>query len=383
MLYTKYYYNFGSFTIKMVQRSAINTLTVAVQRNMDIMFARQPYKEGYFFMDNHPRKLEDRYGRQLTYLRVSVTDRCNLRCMYCMPRGVIEKVHHAHVLSYEELLRICRIAVDLGINKIRITGGEPLVRADMAEFLPRLGEIPCLSEVTLTTNGVLLGSFLETLKAAGIRRINISLDSLVRGKYELITGRDCLLQVLDSIDRAYAAGFDPLKINVVVMRGINDDEVEDLARLSVDRPFHVRFIEYMPMGGSSQDFPDLFMPAGDVAGLIEESLGSLEPVPSKNGDGPARRFKIKGAAGEVGFISAVSNHFCAECNRLRLTAKGALRTCLLSDVETDLKAPLRQGASDSELAEIFRNGVLLKPRRHSLCAPDGLEVNGRMSAIGG
>ncbi len=258
-----------------------------------------------------------------------------------------------------------------------------MVRTGMAEFLPRLATIPGLSELTLTTNGVLLGSFLDTLKAAGIKRINVSLDTLVRGKYEFITGKDCLLQVLDSIDRAYESGFSPIKINVVVMQGINDDEVEDLARLTVDRPFHVRFIEYMPMGGSSNDFPELFMPSEDVARLIEESLGSLEPVPSKHGDGPARRFRIKGAAGEVGFISAVSNHFCATCNRLRLTATGALRTCLLSDMETDLKGPLRDGASDSELAEILKKGVLLKPRRHLLGAPGALEVNGRMSAIGG
>jgi cyclic pyranopterin phosphate synthase len=303
--------------------------------------------------------------------------------MYCIPRTGIEKVQHADVLSYEELFRLCRIAVELGITKIRVTGGEPLVRIDIDKFLLQLAGIPGLSEVTLTTNGVFLSAFLEKFKAAGIRRINISLDTLVRGKYEFITGHDCLLPVLDSIDRAYKAGFDPVKINVVVMRGINDDEVEDLARLSLDRPFHIRFIEYMPMGGSSQDFPDLYMPSSEVAGLIEEAHGPLEPIPSKNGDGPARRFKIKGAAGEIGLISAVSNHFCASCNRLRLTATGCLRTCLLSDLETDLKTPLRQGASDSELAEIFKNGVLLKPKRHSIGAPDSLGIKGRMSAIGG
>jgi cyclic pyranopterin phosphate synthase len=334
-------------------------------------------------MDNNHPILEDRYGRKLTYLRVSVTDRCNLRCMYCVPRNGIEKLHHADVLSYEELFRLCRIAVDLGINKIRVTGGEPLVRIDIDKFLLQLVEIPGLSEITLTTNGVFLGSFLETFKAAGIRRINVSLDTLVRGKYEFITGHDCLLPVLDSIDKAYKAGFDPVKINVVVMRGINDDEVEDLARLSMDRPFHIRFIEYMPMGDSSQDFLDLYMPSSDVAGLIEEALGPLEPLPSKKGDGPARRFKIKGAAGEVGFISAVSNHFCDSCNRLRLTATGCLRTCLLSDIETDLKSPLRQGVSDSELVELFKSGVLLKPRRHSIGNPDSLGIKGRMSAIGG
>jgi GTP 3',8-cyclase len=344
---------------------------------------QQSEKGDVFLMDNHPQKLEDRYGRKLTYLRVSVTDRCNLRCMYCVPRTGIEKVQHADVLSYEELLRLCRIAVDLGINKIRVTGGEPLVRTDIDKFLFQLIRIPGLSEVTLTTNGVVLGSHLESFKAAGIRRLNISLDTLVRGKYEFITGRDCLLPVLDSIDKAYKAGFDPVKINVVVMRGINDDEVEDLARLSMDRPFHIRFIEYMPMGGSSQDFPDLYMPSSEVADLIEETLGPLEAISSKKGDGPARRFKVKGAAGEVGFITAVSNHFCASCNRLRLTATGCLRTCLLSDLETDLKGPLRQGASDSELAEILKNAVLLKPRRHSIGAPDSLKIKGRMSAIGG
>jgi GTP 3',8-cyclase len=334
-------------------------------------------------MGNKPQKLVDRHGRHLTYLRVSVTDRCNLRCMYCMPRNGIEKVQHAHVLSYEELLRICRITAALGISKIRITGGEPLVRTDIAGFLPRLAEIPGLSEITLTTNGVLLSSFLDVLKAAGIKRINVSLDTLVRDKYKFITGHDCMEQVLQSLDKACLAGFDPVKVNVVVMRGVNDDEIADLARLSMDRPLHVRFIEYMPMGGASHGFPDLFVSSGDVADTVEDSLGPLDVVPSSENDGPARRFKLRDSAGEVGFISAVSNHFCATCNRLRLTATGCLRTCLLSDIETDLKSPLRCGASDSELTEIFIKGVMLKPKRHALGSPGGKEVNGFMSAIGG
>lgn len=334
-------------------------------------------------MGHRPEKLQDSHGRRLTYMRLSVTDRCNLRCVYCMPGSGIQKVQHAQVLSYEELLRICRIAAELGIEKIRVTGGEPLVRSDMAGFLPRLAAVPGLSEVTLTTNGVLLGSFLDVLKSSNIRRINVSLDSLDRDRYRTITGRDFLPQVVRALKDAVDAGFNPVKINVVVMRGVNQDEVGGLAGLSLDRPFHVRFIEYMPMGGTSEEHRTLFVSGGEVKDRIEASFGPLEAVTPEAGDGPAMRFRINGSVGEVGFINAISNHFCSGCNRIRLTATGSLRTCLLSDLETDLKGPLRSGATKSELAEIFRKGVLLKPGEHCLGNPDRPEVNGCMSSIGG
>ncbi len=190
-------------------------------------------------------------------------------------------------------------------------------------------------------------------------------------------------QVIRALEDAANAGFNPVKINVVVMRGVNHDEVADLAELSLDMPFHVRFIEYMPMGEASRKCPELFVPGREVKDRIEASFGPLEAVIPEVGDGPASRFRIKGSIGEVGFINAISNHFCAGCNRIRLTATGSLRTCLLSDLETDLKGPLRSGATDSELAEVFREGVLLKPWGHCLGSPDRPEVNGRMSAIGG
>ncbi len=334
-------------------------------------------------MTHIPGKLQDGYDRRLTYLRVSITDRCNLRCVYCMPREGIKKVPHADVLSYEELLRVCRIAAGLGISKIRVTGGEPLLRADVEEFLTGLGDVPGLSEVTLTTNGLLLGSYVDSIKAAGIRRVNISLDTIKRDKYRFITGYDFMPRVLGALDEALRAGFDPVKINAVVMRGVNDDEVTELARLSIDRPFHVRFIEYMPMGGSPGGFSSFFVPSAEVKSLVESAFGPLVRVPAEDGDGPARRYRIERAAGEVGFIGAVSDHFCGNCNRLRLTATGALRACLLSDMETDLKGPLRRGAADSEIAEIFRKGALLKPRDHSIRARASSLVNGPMSSIGG
>ena len=327
------------------------------------------------------KKLIDSYNRQLNYLRISVTDRCNLNCTYCRPRNRILKLSHNEILSYEEILRLVRVGIGIGINKVRVTGGEPLVRKGIYDFLVSLKALKGLEDISLTTNAVLLEENLEKLQKAGIKRVNISLDTLNPDKYWQITGYDFFSRVWNVILKAHAAGFNPIKLNTVVLPGINDDELTDLARLSLDYPFHIRFIEYMPIGNSPLKLKtQMLMP--DIMERFK-SLGRLIPVKNEIWDGPARRFKIEGAKGEIGLISAMSHHFCGKCNRLRLTADGRLRTCLLSDRYEDLKTPLRSGISDKELADIILNAARRKPFRHHLATDSKAHVDDQMSSIGG
>ncbi len=327
------------------------------------------------------RPLQDRHLRKLNYLRISVTDRCNLRCIYCVPRETLPRLAHTDILRYEEILRIVRIGVTLGIDKIRITGGEPLVRKGLMDFLHQLQAINGIREVNLTTNAVLVGPFLEELRAAGVRRLNISLDTLRRERFARLAGQDCFDQVWDNILRAFDLGFAPLKINVVAMQGINDDELIEIAALTRQQPFQVRFIEYMPMG-NPQLPNDPFISNQDVRRRIA-SLGNLEPVARGANDGPAERYRLAGAIGEIGFISPRTQHFCGDCNRLRLTASGHLRPCLLSDRELDIKAPLRRGADDRELTDMFIRAARAKPSCHQLGAECGQPVASQMNSIGG
>jgi len=326
--------------------------------------------------------LIDHYERRLNYLRISITDRCNLRCLYCMPDGGLEKLEHKDILTYEELLRLARIAVALGVDKIRLTGGEPLVRKDFPHLLPELMAIPGLKDVSITTNGIYLKEHLENIRAAGVKRINISLDSLKRERYRQITGFDGFERVREAIQLARTLGFHPIKINMVVLKGINDDEVVDFARLSMRYPFHVRFIEYMPSGLLLHNEP-LHYVSNTV---IRERLEAMEPLirlPRKAIDGPTVRYRFEGAQGEIGFISPLTHHFCQVCNRLRLTANGHLRPCLLSDQELDLRGPMRAGATDRDLENIFAEAADRKPRAHHLNSEDSESLSGRMSAIGG
>jgi len=326
-------------------------------------------------------ELVDTYRRHLNYLRVSVTDRCNLRCIYCIPQGKIKNLPHAEVLRYEEILRIVRIGVHLGISKVRITGGEPLVRKGIYNFLNKLNSIKGLKDVSLTTNGVLLKNNLDKIKAAGIKRLNISLDTLDPTKFKRITRHAHFSDVWDGIMKAHEMGFAPIKLNIVILRGINDDEILDLARLSLDYPFHVRFIEYMPIGDAGIiDGQTILTP--EIKNRLHQ-LGELTVVQNKVTDGPALRFKFQNAPGEVGFISAISHHFCHTCNRLRLTASGQLRPCLLANTQFDLKEPLRQGYLDRDLAEIFFKAAGFKQREHHLAGSRPSKVAGQMSAIGG
>lgn len=326
-------------------------------------------------------ELVDREKRHLNYLRISITDRCNLRCLYCVPEGRIPKLEHKHILTYEEILRLVHIGVRLGIRKVRVTGGEPLVRKGAIDFLGKLTRIDELEDISLTTNGVLLKANAQAIFEAGIRRINVSLDSLNREKFAHITGYDQFDRVWAGIQRAREVGFSPIKINVVAMRGINDDEIIDFGRLSLTSPFHIRFIEYMPIGNSRATSSDQIL-TPEIQKRIEP-LGELIPLNNGQNDGPARRYRIAGARGEVGFISALSHHFCNRCNRLRLTADGKLRACLLSDQFIPLKQTMRNGGSDEQLAQCFRKAVRQKAAKHQLTLNGTATVKDQMQGIGG
>lgn len=326
-------------------------------------------------------KLIDRYHRNLNYLRISITDRCNLKCMYCVPRDRIPKLPYKEILSYEEILRVVNIGIRLGISKVRITGGEPLVRKGVYHFLDQLTKLEGLEDISLTTNGVLLRDHIEKIKSAGIKRINISLDTLNRKKFKKITGFDLFDQVWEGIEMAREMGFYPIKINVVPLRNVNDDEIIDMAELSMKYPFHVRFIEYMPMGVHPVNIDrQLLMP--EIKEYIKP-LGRLISVDRSLNDGPAERFKLESAPGEIGFIRPISRHFCNTCNRLRLTASGQLRPCLMSDKQEDFKSVLRKGSSNRELTEVFLKAVRHKPSEHHLDIDHPAEISAQMCAIGG
>jgi len=327
-------------------------------------------------------ELKDHYNRRINYFRVSITDRCNLTCMYCMPHVLVPKLSHDDILSYEEILRIVAVSTRLGITKVRITGGEPLVRKGVYEFLGKLTTIKGLTDISLTTNGMLLADHAERIKSAGIHRINISLDSLNRKTYQHITGEDGFNQVWRGIEKAAQIGMNPIKLNVVILKGINDDEILDFARLSLTYPFHIRFIEYMTIGETSVHMGDaIFTP--EIKERIS-TLGRLNAIGKGNNDGPAEIYQLDGAIGKIGFISALSNHFCHQCNRIRLTASGQLRPCLLTDDdEEDIKGPMRRGCSDQELAEIFRKAINRKPKGHQMTADHPVRISTRMSSIGG
>jgi len=328
----------------------------------------------------------DRYDRHIDYLRVSVTDRCNLRCTYCMPKEGFSLIGHDDILRYEEILRIIRIAAGQGITKVRITGGEPFVRRGVVDFIASLRTVPEVTDVSLTTNGILLETYAEGLYEAGIRRINVSLDSLKADKYASITRGGDIEAVLRGIRKVRRMGFSPIKVNIVAIKGFNDDEILDFARLTLDAPYQIRFIELMPLGRAGVENDGQFL-ANDVVMERIAALGTLDPVNGSGdkGAGPARLYRLAGAQGQIGFISPVSRHFCKSCNRLRLTADGHLRTCLLSDDEEDLKGPLRAGAQDEQIGGLIRGAIARKPRKHGISCDESLikKCMKEMTAIGG
>jgi len=324
----------------------------------------------------------DTLAREITYLRISITDRCNLRCFYCAPVQEMVKVTHADILRYEEFLHLAEIAVSLGMRKLRVTGGEPLIRKGVADFVAALHRLPGVAEVCLTTNGILLAEQAPALWSAGLRRLNISLDSLNPDRYRRLTGGGDYHRVWEGIHAAADQGFHPLKLNCVILRGVNDDELLDFARLSREHPYHIRFIEFMPLGSASPWRRDYFLPSAEILARLAP-LGPLEELPPDPAAGPARRFRFPGAPGEIGFISPLSQHFCGTCNRLRLTADGRLRPCLLDRREIDLKGALRRGASRQELVALFQEAARAKPVCHPAAVQDLAAGPRPMMGIGG
>jgi len=309
-----------------------------------------------------------------------------LRCIYCRPKEGVALHGHEDILRYEEMIRVISLAVKMGLIKVRLTGGEPLVRRGFVDFIADLNKIEGLKDISLTTNGILLEQFAQGIFDAGIRRINVSLDSLNPDKYGQITRGGRLEDVLRGIARAEEIGFSPIKINTVAIKGFNDDEALDFARLAQEQPFQVRFIELMPVGKTTLDYGEDYMPGSQLIKIIRQRY-ALEPLKNKKNrsDGPAKIFKIKGGRGEIGFINPVSDHFCSTCNRMRLTSDGKLRACLLNEAEVDLKKALRENCSDAELEKLIWDAVLLKPRQHDIvCTENSLRKCSRnMSEIGG
>jgi cyclic pyranopterin phosphate synthase len=308
--------------------------------------------------------LQDSFARVIDYLRISITDKCNLRCVYCMPPDGVAPARHSDILNYEEIIRIATIAARLGVRKIRLTGGEPLIRKNLAFLVSSLRAVPGIEDLSLTTNGILLGQHAQTLADVGLDRVNISIDSFRPDRYREITRGGDLESVLRGIQGAEQAGLRPLKINMVPIRGMNEDEILDFARITLDTDRHVRFIECMPTGSVSFWSPQKYMTTDEIKNIIE-TLGPLSPVRVRK-NGPSKYYRLEGAKGVIGFISALTHHFCSDCNRLRLTSDGKLRPCLFSETEIDLRSALRSGASDLEIERLLKLSIEVKPKEHNL-----------------
>lgn len=326
--------------------------------------------------------LRDGFSRPITYLRVSVTDKCNLRCSYCMPETGLPWLRREEILSYEEIAAIARAAASVGVRSIRLTGGEPLLRRDLDRLVAGLRAIDGIGDVALSTNGMLLAEYATDLRRAGLTRVNVSLDTLREDRFEAIARRPGLQRVLAGIDAALDAGLRPLKLNCVVMRGTNDDELAAFAAITRDRPVFVRFIELMPVMENLCMAGDAYVSSDEILERVGE-IGDLFPAPGPGGNGPARYFAFSGAAGAVGVISPLSHDYCERCNRVRLTADGRLRLCLFGDYALDLRSPLRAGATQSELTDLLRSAMLIKPERHHLQLGEAASRMRAFSEIGG
>lgn len=328
--------------------------------------------------------LIDNYQRLHNNLRLSVTDRCNIRCFYCMPEKDVEFVPRAEILRFEEMERFARIAVGLGVKKIRVTGGEPLVRKDLHILVRKLVEMPGVEDVALTTNGVLLAPQAEALYDAGLRRLNIHLDTLDRARFEEITRRDELHRVLEGIDAAQRLGFGPIKINAVAVKGLVEQDIVPLAQFGRERGIEIRYIEFMPLDAQNLWDRSRVLLAENILTMLAEGIGPLDPVPDPDPRAPALEYRFRDGRGQVGFIASVSRPFCLNCNRIRLTADGKLRYCLFAIEETDVKGLLRGGAPDEEIAETIRATVRAKWLGHEINQGERFVPPPRpMYAIGG
>ncbi len=325
--------------------------------------------------------LVDAFGRRHNYLRISITDRCNLRCTYCMPAEGIERKPHEEILRYHEIVRVARVLAGMGVGKIRLTGGEPLVRRNAPGLVRELAQIPGIDTLAMTTNGVLLGQFVGELKSAGLHRLNVSLDTLRPERFARLTRRNDLQSVRHGIDAALEAGFIPLRLNAVVMRGFNDDEVGDFVELARNNPIHVCFIEYMPFHGNQWERERLV----SHCEILERVSAHypVQPLECEDLSRPVKEFSIEGFRGRIGIIASMTQPFCETCSRLRLTSEGALKTCLFHHPETSLRDQMRAGCSDEELAKQIRSAVLLKPQGHPGADELQARPNRSMVQIGG
>lgn len=315
-------------------------------------------------------------------MRVSVTDRCNLRCLYCMPEAGLAWIPKPDILTYEEIARIVRAGASVGLHSVRLTGGEPLIRRDLVRLIEMLAGIDGIQDISLSTNGLLLADKARELRSAGLRRVNISLDTLREDRFQRIARRPGLDKVLGAIEASIDAGLAPIKVNCVVMRGENDDELADFAELTRARPIYVRFIEMMPVEENVNLQRDAYVSSDEMLERLR-GVEALDPVPGPGGNGPARYFAFAGAAGAVGIISPLSHDYCERCNRVRLSADGRLRLCLFGDHHIDLRAPVRSGASLGEIAGIFSGAMLIKPERHHLEVGKVASAMRALSEIGG
>ena len=326
--------------------------------------------------------MEDGFGRRIEYLRISVTDKCNLRCVYCMPEEGLPWLRRSDLLSFEEITEIVRVMAGMGLRRLRITGGEPLVRRDLPRLVGMLHALPGIDDIALSTNAVLLQEQAAPLRDAGVNRINASLDSLIPERIDRIARRPGSAQrIFQGLAAAEAVGLTPIKVNCVVMRGRNDDEVEAFARLTLERPWHIRFIEVMPTGDNLDVSREEYVSSDEILGRIS-AIGALAPVEGPRGNGPARYFAFPGAAGTVGVITPMSHNYCERCNRMRLTADGQLRPCLFGEIQTDLRDPLRRG---EPVEPLVRRTLRIKPERHWLEAGSAAGSGGlrALSEVGG
>ncbi|NLL31387.1 MAG: GTP 3',8-cyclase MoaA [Clostridiales bacterium] len=318
----------------------------------------------------------DKEGREINYLRISITDLCNLRCKYCIPEEGVNKKCHSEILSFEEIEEVVKTSAKLGINKIRITGGEPLVRKGIVDLVKKIARVPGINEIAMTTNGTLLKQLAKPLKEAGLKRVNVSIDTLKEDRYENITRGGKLSDVLEGLEAAKEVGLHPIKLNVVLIKGFNEDEIEDFINLTIDNDIDVRFIELMPIGVNGIKSHEKFLSNKVV---LEKNL-NLIPVVSKDKSAPAKHYKIEGAKGKIGLINPISHNFCSRCNRLRLTADGKIKPCLHSNEEIDIKSALRQ---NKDIMPILSKAIKVKPKEHHINEENYKPIDREMFQIGG
>ena len=329
------------------------------------------------------RNLVDSLGRIHNNLRISVTDRCNIRCFYCMPHANVQFKPRAEILTFEEIVRFTRVAASLGVNKLRLTGGEPLVRANLPELIGKLASVPGIRDIAMTTNGILLAEQATALKQAGLQRLNISLDGLREETFERIARRKGLDRVLEGIFAAQQAGFEKIRLNAVAIRGITEDEIVPLGQFARQHKMELRFIEFMPLDAEHHWCDDHVLSGDEIRAVLENAFGPLLPIDRTDPSQPATDYRFEDGMGVIGFINPVTQPFCSDCNRLRITAEGKIRNCLFSIAEWDARQVMRNGGSDTQLTELLRDCILAKKPGHGIDSPDFVRPERAMYQIGG